>query len=106
MEAKLKIKKGDTVEVISGDDKGSKGEVLAVDRKKLRVVVKGVNVVKKTLRKSQEHPNGGMVENEMGINISNVMLIDKNGNKTRVGRKKVDGKLKRYGKKSSEILDK
>ncbi len=103
---KFKIKKGDNVEVITGDDSGARGEVLSVNRETGRVIVQGVNVTKKTLQKSQENPNGGMVSNEAPIHISNVVLLDKSGNRTKVGMK-LDGEKKvRYAKKSGEMLDK
>ncbi len=103
---KYKIKRGDTVEVITGNDSGKRGEVLSVVRDKGRVVVQGVNLVKNTLPKSQERPSGGIVKNEVAIHMSNVVLIDKSGNRTKVGRKIDNGKLKRYSKKSGTILDK
>lgn len=103
---KYKIKKGDTVEVITGNSSGKRGEVLSVNRDKGKLVVQGVNIVKDTLAKSQEHPNGGIVQNEMPIHISNVVLVDKSGNRTKVGKKLDNGKLKRYSKKSAAILDK
>ena len=103
---KYKVKKGDTVEVIAGEQSGERGEVLSIDRKKGRVVVKNINMVKKTMPKTQENQRGGIVEKEASINISNVMVVDKGGKATRVGRKEVDGKLKRYAKKSGEVLDK
>ena len=103
---KYKIKKGDTVEVISGEENGKRGKVLSIDRKNGRVFVEKLNMIKKTMPKTQENQKGGIVEREASIHISNVMLVDKDGKATRVGRKEVDGKLKRYAKKSGEILDK
>lgn len=103
---KYKIKKGDTVEVIAGEENGKRGKVLSIDRKNGRVFVEKLNMIKKTMPKTQENQKGGIVEREASIHISNVMLVDKDGKATRVGRKEVDGKLKRYAKKSGEILDK
>ena len=103
---KYKVKKGDTVEVIAGEQSGERGEVLSVDRTRGRVLVKNINMVKKTMPKSQENQKGGIVEKEASIHISNVMVVNKVGKATRVGRKEVDGKLKRYAKKSGEVLDK
>lgn len=103
---KYKVKKGDTVEVIAGNHSGERGEVLSIDRKRARVFVKNVNMVKKTMPKTQENPKGGVVEREASIHISNVMVVGKDGKATRVGIKEVDGKLKRYAKKSGEVLDK
>ena len=103
---KYKIKKGDTVEVIAGEENGKRGKVLSIDRKNGRVFVEKLKMIKKTMPKTQENQKGGIVEREASIHISNVMLVDKDGKATRVGRKEVDGKLKRYAKKSGEILDK
>lgn len=72
---KLKIKKGDSVKVITGDDKGKTGKVLAVYPKTLKVVVEGCKVVKKAIKPSEKNPNGGFVNKEMPMNISNVAKI-------------------------------
>lgn len=103
---KYKVKKGDSVEVIAGENSGDRGEVLSIDRAAGRVFVKNINMIKKTMPKSQENQKGGIVEREASIHISNVMVVDKSGKATRVGMKNVDGKLKRYSKKSGEVLDK
>ena len=103
---KYKVKKGDMVEVISGEHSGERGEVLSVDRGAGRVFVKDVNMIKKTMPKSQKNQKGGIVEKEASIHISNVMVVDKSGKASRIGIKNVDGKLKRYSKKSGEVLDK
>ena len=104
---KLKIKKGDLVRVIAGEDKGKEGRVLKVFPKEQRVLVEGVRIVKKHVRPSEEYPQGGIIEKEMPIHISNVMLIDpETGEPTRVGRKRnEEGKLVRYAKRSGKILD-
>ncbi len=100
---KFKIKKGDLVMVMSGKDRGSKGHVLQVIRSKDRVVVEGVNIIKKRVKPTAENPSGGIIEKEAPIHISNVMLVDpKTGEPTRVGYKIVDGKKVRYSKKSGE----
>lgn len=102
---KFKIKKGDTVKVISGDDKGASGRVLSIDTKTGRAFVEGVNIVYKHSKPSTKYPNGGIIELEAPINISKLMLIDpKTKTPTRVGRKVVDGKIIRYAKKSGEEL--
>ena len=101
-----KVKKGDTVEVITGEHSGKRGEVLSIDRAAGRVLVKDINMIKKTMPKSQENQKGGIVEREASIHISNVMVVDKSGKASRIGMKNVDGKLKRYSKKSGEVLDK
>jgi large subunit ribosomal protein L24 len=74
---KCHVKKGQEVVVIAGDDKGRRGRVIAVFPKKQRVLVEGVAVVKRHMRKSQRHPQGGIVERESPIHISNVMLAEK-----------------------------
>nr|BAL55328.1 50S ribosomal protein L24 [uncultured Chlorobiota bacterium] len=93
----LKIKRGDTVMVIAGNDKGKIGKVLAVYPKTMRVVVEGVNVRKKHVRPSPRYPQGGIISKEMPIHYSNVMLIDSNGRPTRVSIRRVerDGKIVR-----------
>lgn len=104
---KLKIKKGDLVKVIAGDDRGKSGRVLKVFPDRMRVLVEGVNIVKKHLKPSPRHPQGGIIEKEAPIHISNVMLIDpQTGEPTRVGRRRnQEGKLERYAKKSGKALD-
>ncbi|MCS6808457.1 MAG: 50S ribosomal protein L24 [Candidatus Kapabacteria bacterium] len=83
---KLKIKKGDTVRVIAGNDKGKEGRVIQVLPKEMRVVVEGVNVRKRHMRANPSTQQGGqIIEREMPIHYSNVMLIDSAGNTTRVG---------------------
>lgn len=79
MAVKLKIKKGDTVKIIAGDDKGKTGEVLAVLPKEKKVIVKDCKVAKKTVKPDQEkNPNGGFVNKEMPIDISNVAKVEGN----------------------------
>ncbi len=81
-----KIKKHDNVEVIAGKEKGKSGKVIEVDREKGRVLIEGVNIVRKTMRKSKNNPTGGIKDIEAFLNISNVMLIcPKCNKKTRVG---------------------
>lgn len=100
------VKKNDKVKVIAGKDKGTEGVVEQVIPAANRVVVKGVNIVKKHQKPSNANPNGGIIEVEAPIDASNVMLIDpKDGKPTRVGYKVVDGKKVRVSKKSSETLD-
>lgn len=74
--AKFKFKKGDTVEVIAGDDKGTKAEVLEVMPKKNKVVVKGVKTVKKTVKPTEENPKGGFLNKEMPVDASNVRKVE------------------------------
>lgn len=101
---KWRIKKGDTVQVITGKDKGAKGEILVVDRKEKRVVVKGVNVVTRHQKPSMNNA-GGLIRKEKSIHVSNVMLIDASDDKpTRVGMKIVDGKKVRYSKRTGSVI--
>jgi len=103
----MHVKKGDKVIVISGKDKGKTGVVLAALPKKDRVIVEGVNIVKKHAKPSQDNPQGGIISHEAAIHVSNVMPIDpETGKRTRVGYKVVDGKKVRVAKKSGAVLDK
>lgn len=103
---KFKIKKGDRVVVVTGRDKGRKGEVLSVLRDRLRVLVQGVNMVKRHTRPSQTSP-GGIIEKEATIHISNIAIVDpKGGAATKVGYKNLkDGRKVRFAKNSGEIID-
>ncbi|WP_078382547.1 50S ribosomal protein L24 [Sutcliffiella halmapala] len=103
----MHVKKGDKVVVISGKDKGKQGVILESFPKKDRVLVEGINIVKKHAKPSQENPQGGIINREAPIHVSNVMPLDpKSGEPTRVGYKVVDGKKVRVAKKSGEQLDK
>jgi large subunit ribosomal protein L24 len=104
----MHVKKDDTVMVITGKDKGKKGRVIAAYPTKNRVLVEGVNMVKKHAKPSQANPQGGILNQEAAIHVSNVMPIDpKSGEPTRVGYKSLDnGKKVRFAKKSGEALDK
>ena len=102
---KLRIKKGDTVYVNAGNDKGKTGKVLEVIREKDRVVVEGINMVSKHTKPNANQPQGGIIKREAGIHVSNLQLIDPASQKpTRIGRKFVDGKKVRYAKKSGEEI--
>lgn len=106
MATKLNVKKGDKVVVLTGRNKGKEGEVLKTIPALSKLVVSGVNIVKRHTAPS--HMNaGGIVEKEAAIHISNVALVDpKTGKPTRVGRKKLkDGKLVRFAKRSGEVID-
>ena len=104
MQKKLHIKVGDTVKVLSGESRGNEGKVLRIDRVKNRVVVEGINVVKKHVKPSASNPQGGIEEKEAGIHISNVMLVV-GGVASKVGRKKNDkGQLVRFLKKNGEVV--
>ncbi len=103
---KLHIKKGDTVKVLAGDDKGKQGRVLFVDNKKQRAKVEGLNMVSKHTKPNSKNPQGGIMKIEAGIHISNLMVVDDKGNATRIGRK-LDEKTNqsvRYSKKSGEVI--
>ena len=104
--AKLHIKKGDTVYVNAGDDKGKTGRVLKVLIEKNRAVVEGVNVVTKATKPNAKNPQGGLVKMEAPIHASNLQLVDpKSGKATRVGYKvNEDGKKVRLSKKSGEEI--
>jgi len=104
---KVKIKRGDNVIVTTGKNKGSKGEVLEVIRKEgkdPRVIVAGVNIVKKHVKPSASNPQGGIVEKEASINVSNVALMDKNGKATKTGTKIEGDKKVRVAKTTGETL--
>lgn len=101
-----KIKKGDRVIVLAGKDKGRQGQVLRVLPKEDRVVVAGVNMIKRHTRPSQSDPQGGIKNREAALHISNVAFVDpKSGEPTRVGFRIEDGKKVRVAKKSGEVID-
>ena len=104
--SKLHIKKGDTVYVLSGEDKGKQGRVLSVQVTKQRAIVEGVNIVPNSTKPSAKHPQGGLVKMEAPVHISNLSLLDpKSGKPTRVGFRKDDkGVTVRYSKKSGEEI--
>jgi len=106
MARKFKIKKGDKVVAITGKDKGKTGEVLRVLRKEERVLVQGLNMVKRHQRPTQASP-GGIMDKEAPVHISNVALIDPKGNEpTRVGYKVIEGERKvRVARRSGEMID-
>jgi len=106
MQKKLHIKKGDTVVVNTGNSKGQKGRVLEVFIKTNRAIVEGVNMMKKHTKPNAESPQGGIIEKEASVHISNLMIVDpKSGEATRIGRRLDDnGKLVRFSKKSGEEI--
>lgn len=103
---KFHIKKGDTVQVIAGEDKGKTGKVMEMIVDKNRAIVEGLNIVQKHQKPSATNPQGGIEETEAPIHISNLMVLDpKENTPTRIGRKKDEnGKSVRFAKKSGEIL--
>jgi large subunit ribosomal protein L24 len=108
---KLHVKNGDEVRVIAGNDKGREGRILAVFPEKERVLVEGINMRVHHDQPTQENPQGGRIEREVSIHVSNVMLLDPStGEPTRIGRKRIEeeggGRWVRYSKKSGEIIDK
>ena len=102
--ATLKIKKGDTVKVIAGKDNGKEGKVIAVDHKNNKVTVEGVNMITKHAKPSQANPNGGIIQKEASIDISNVMYVHK-GKATRIGFKVEGDKKVRIAKSTGEVID-
>jgi len=101
----MKIKKGDTVQVITGNDVGKTGRVIKVFLNRDRVVVEGVNLVKKHARPTQDTPQGGIIEKEATIHISNVMMVAA-GEPTRLGYKTLeDGRKVKFAKKTGEVIN-
>ena len=107
MANKLHIKKGDNVRVLSGVYRGQEGQVLKIFPQKQRAIVEGINLISKHVRPSQQNPDGGIIQQEGPIHISNLMLIDPSSKSpSRIGRKQVEGQKGwvRYAKKSGEII--
>jgi large subunit ribosomal protein L24 len=106
MAEKFAVKKGDKVVVLAGKDKGRTGEVVSVLRENRRAIVSGVNMVKRHTKQSQGE-QGGIIEKEASIHLSNIALQDpKDGKATRVGYKKLDdGRKVRVAKRSGEVID-
>ena len=104
--SKLHIKKGDTVYVNTGVDKGKTGRVLEVLVKEQRAIVEGINLVSKSTKPNAKNPQGGIVKQESALHISNLNVVDpKTGKPTRIGRREnAEGKLVRYSKKSGEEI--
>ena len=104
---KLHIRKGDTVKVISGEDKGKTGKVVSVDKEANKAIVEGVNIVTKHNKPNATNPNGGIIKKEAPLYISKLMIVDpKTGEATRIGRKlDKSGKMVRYAKKSGEVIN-
>ncbi|WP_242131638.1 50S ribosomal protein L24 [Aestuariivivens marinum] len=101
---KLKIKTGDTVRVIAGDHKGSEGKVQKVLIDKNKAIVEGVNLVKKHTKPSAQNPQGGIVEKEAPIHVSNLSLLTAKGETTRIGYKMEGDKKVRFSTKSKEVI--
>ena len=101
---KLKIKTGDTVKVLAGDHKGSEGVVQKVFIEKNKAIVEGVNMVKKHTKPSAQNPQGGIVEKEAAIHISNLSLLTSKGETTRIGFRVEGDKKVRFSTKSNEVI--
>lgn len=101
---KIKIKKDDKVRIITGENKGSEGKVLKVLKNKKKVLVEGVNIVKKHSKPNSKNPQGGIIEKESPVDISNLSLVSSDGQNTRLGYRFEDGKKVRYAKKNNEII--
>ncbi len=104
--SKLHIRKGDTVKILTGNDKNKEGKVLQIFPQAYRAIVEGVNIVSRHRKPSTKHPQGGIEKKEASIHISNFMLVDPTTREaTRIGRKRNDaGKLERYAKKTGKII--
>tara|TARA_Y100000996_G_scaffold415564_2_gene411209 strand:- start:2429 stop:2740 length:312 start_codon:yes stop_codon:yes gene_type:complete len=101
---KFKIKKGDNVRVIAGAQKGSEGKIVKILSKSKRVIVEGINIVKKHTKPNAQNPQGGIIEKEGSIHISNLSILTSDGKTTRIGYRIEDNKKVRYSKKSNEVL--
>lgn len=103
--SKLKLKKGDTVKVISGEARGQQGKIISIDVKKSRALVEGVNMISKSEKPNAKNTNGGIVKKEGSIHVSNLMLVE-DGKAVRVGRKlnEKSEKLERISKKTKEVV--
>ena len=100
----IKIKKGDTVQVITGTDKGKEGKVVSIDAKNNKVIVEGANMVSKHTKPNAQNQNGGIIQKEAPIDISNVMYVHK-GKATKIGYKLENGKKSRVAKSTGEVID-
>jgi large subunit ribosomal protein L24 len=101
---KLHIKVGDTVKILSGESRGQEGKILKIDKKKDRAIIEGINMIKKHAKPSASNPEGGIIDMEGTVHISNLMVVNK-GVASRIGRKpNKEGKLVRYSKKSGEEI--
>ena len=98
------LKKGIQVKVIAGKDKGKTGEILEINRKLNKIKIKSVGMIKRHTKPNSENPKGGIIEKQLPIDISNLSLMTKDGEKTRIGFKIEDGKKVRISKKSKETI--
>ena len=100
----MKYKVGDSVKIITGDQKGSSGKIIKIYRSKNKALVEGINMVKKHNKPNANNPKGGIVEKESPIHISNISFITKEGDATRIGYQIEDGKKVRISTKTKEII--
>jgi large subunit ribosomal protein L24 len=103
--AKLKLKKGDTVRVISGESRGQEGKIVSIDTKKMRAIVEGVNMISKHSKPSAANANGGIIKQEGSIHVSNLMFVE-GGKTVRIGRvlNSTTNKIERISKKTKEVI--
>ncbi|MBT8252936.1 MAG: 50S ribosomal protein L24 [Flavobacteriaceae bacterium] len=101
---KIRIKSGDTVRVIAGDHKGAEGRVMKVMRDENKAIVEGINMIKKHMKPSADNPQGGIVEKEAPVHVSNLSLITPKGEVTRLGIRMEGDKKVRYSKKTNEVI--
>ncbi|MDZ7792539.1 MAG: 50S ribosomal protein L24 [Spirochaetia bacterium] len=99
-----KLKRDDTVKILTGKDKGKTGKILRIDRNRGRVYIQGLNMVKKAVRAKSQQEKGGIIEIEAAVALSNVAAVTKNGEATRIGYKIENGKKIRIAKKTGEEL--
>ena len=102
--SKIKFKNGDKVRVIAGDHKGTEGEIVTLIREKNKAIVSGVNVVKRHNKPNAQNPQGGIIEKEAPIAISNLSLLTAEGQTTRIGYRMEDGKKVRVSRKTNEAI--
>ena len=103
--SKLKLKKGDTVKVISGEARGQQGKIVTIDSKNMRAIVEGVNLISKSEKPNAKNTNGGIVKKEGSIHLSNLMFVE-GGKGVRIGRKfnEKSGRLERISSKTKEAV--
>ncbi len=103
--SKLKLKKGDTVKVISGESRGQEGKIVSIDTKKMRAIIEGVNMVSKHTKPSAKNADGGIVKQEGSIHISNMMFVE-GGKTVRIGRSvnEKTNKIERISKKTKAVI--
>ena len=102
--SKIKLKNGDKVRVIAGDHKGTEGEIVTLIREKNKAIVSGVNVVKRHTKPNAQNPQGGIIEKEAPIAISNLSLLNAEGQTTRTGYRMEEGKKVRVSRKTNEAI--